>query len=103
MGIEQHLVAPAFCVEWNIVAQLASGVGLRARAVAEDVVTIQETLVGESLDAPRLINGMVEAFNGDPDHKCMGRSAPARLTRALEQAEQSGLTVASLKKIAQSQ
>jgi len=74
-----------------------------ARAVASDVLDIQETLVNEKLPRERLIEGMLEAFKGDPEHKCMGRSAPARLQRALQQANQAGLDVASLKKIAADQ
>jgi len=74
-----------------------------AREVATDVIAIQETLVNESLENERLINGMLEAFDGDPEHKCMGRSAPARLQRALAQAAEAGLAVPALNKIAAAQ
>ncbi len=70
-----------------------------ARAVAKDVMAIQATLVGHELDADKLIQGMLIAFDGDPDHKCMGRSAPARLERALEQADAAGLTIPKLREI----
>jgi ketopantoate reductase len=53
-----------------------------AEAVAREVIEIQA------------------AFDGDPDHVCTGRSAPARLARALEQADAAGLAVPHLRKIA---
>ena len=42
---------------------------------------------------------MLEAFAGDPEHRCMGRSAPARLARALKQADEAGLPVPTLRAI----
>ena len=39
------------------------------------------------------------AFEGDPDHGCMGRSAPARLARALSIAKQLEVNVPTLQKI----
>lgn len=71
-----------------------------AREVASDVMDIQESLVGHALPRERLIAGMLEAFDGDPDHKCMGRSAPARLARAISQADAAGLDVSLLREIA---
>jgi hypothetical protein len=32
----------------------------------------QEKLTGQHLDHKRLITAMLEAFDGDPEHKCMG-------------------------------
>lgn len=71
-----------------------------AEAVAREVVRIQESLVGQALPADALIEGMLRAFAGDPDHRCMGRSAPARLARALRQADEAGLEVPRLRGIA---
>ena len=71
-----------------------------AEGVAREVIQIQETLVGHDLPADVLIHGMLEVFAGDPDHGCTGRSAPARLARALQQADSSGLEVPQLRKIA---
>jgi len=71
-----------------------------ARAVAADVLTIQRWLTGETLDDARLIDAMVTAFEGDPEHGCMGRSAPARLERALTIANEAGLQVPTLQRIA---
>lgn len=71
-----------------------------AREVASEVLDIQQQLVGEELPRARLIEGMLEAFAGDPGHKCMGRTAPARLERALQQAEAAALEAPALKRIA---
>lgn len=71
-----------------------------ARAVASEVITLQEKLTGQRFDQEALINAMVDAFNGDPEHKCMGRSAPARLQRALELAEQYNVDVPVMRRIA---
>lgn len=71
-----------------------------ARHVANDVMDIQSTLVNSEPPRERLIEGMLEAFDGDPKHKCMGRSAQARLQRALQQADQAGLEVPTLRQIA---
>ena len=47
------------------------------------------------------MKGLIEAFEGDLDHKCMGRSAPARLKRALEHADMLNIAAPYLHKIAQ--
>lgn len=70
-----------------------------ANAVAEDVITLQEALAGRSFDRKALIQGMLAAFRGDPDHKCMGRSAPARLERALVHARSHGIHLPVLEEI----
>jgi len=69
---------------WNHHQQLA-------RDIAADVITLQEAKVGKSFDRQRLIDGMVKGFDGDPQHQCMGRSAPQRMARALAQAEELGV------------
>lgn len=71
-----------------------------AREVANEVMDIQAWLVGHELERERLIEGMVEAIQGDLTHKNTGRSAPARLTRALGFADEAGLEVPKLREIA---
>lgn len=71
-----------------------------ARQVAHEVMEIQDALTGTQLDRDALIAGMLEAFNGDPAHGCTGRSAPARLTRALEHADEFQLAVPTLRMLA---
>ena len=70
-----------------------------ATNVVEDVLKIQEQLTQSSLIPAAYIQGMVDAFAGDPDHKCMGRSAPQRLSRAIQQANEFGIDVPTLSKI----
>ena len=68
-----------------------------ARQVADEVMDIQDWLTGVKNDRARLIAGMLEAFEGDPLHGCTGRSAPARLARALQNADAAGLAVPALR------
>lgn len=74
-----------------------------ARKIALEVIDIQEQLTGKHFDSQALITGMLEAFDGDPQHSCMGRSAPTRLRRALEEADLAGLAVPKLREIADEQ
>lgn len=71
-----------------------------AREVADEVMDIQFRLIGTELPRDKLIAGMVEGIEGDLRHKCLGRSAPARLARALEHADRFGLAVPRLHAIA---
>ncbi|MFW2374404.1 MAG: hypothetical protein ACN4GM_14860, partial [Gammaproteobacteria bacterium] len=71
-----------------------------AEAVANDVISIQQALTGKTFDVSSLMEAMLVAFNGDPEHMCMGRSAPGRLQRALSLASDKGLEVPKLQAIA---
>ena len=71
-----------------------------ARQVANEVMDIQFWLVGRELNREALIQGMLEAFSGDPEHNCMGRSAPGRLARAVAYADEAGLAVPKLRQLA---
>jgi len=70
-----------------------------ARAVANEVIDIQEHLTGKTFNRDLLIKDMLAAFDGDPNHNCMGRSAPARLQRALDIADKAGLSVDKMREI----
>jgi ketopantoate reductase len=59
-----------------------------AREVANEVIDIQEFLTKTKFDREQLIAGMVEGIEGDLQHMCMGRSAPGRLARALQFADE---------------
>jgi ketopantoate reductase len=72
-----------------------------ATRVAGEVLDIQQALTGQELPRERLMAGLVEAFEADPDHKCTGRSAPARLSRALDHARQAGIEAPVLTEIAE--
>jgi len=70
-------------------------------AVASDVLDIQDWLTQSQNDRTRLMAGLIEAINGDLAHGCMGRSAPARLKRAIGFADQAGLPIRTLRSIAE--
>lgn len=70
-----------------------------ALEVANEVMDIQATLVGHELDRNKLIQGFKKGIDGDLEHMCMGRSAPTRLARAIEQADSKGLKVTRLREI----
>lgn len=70
-----------------------------ALAVAGEVLDIQEWLATTRLPRARLVDGMVEAIQAGPAHLCTGRSAPARLERALKHADDAGLAVPKLREI----
>ncbi len=70
-----------------------------ALKVIDDVLTIQNHLTGQEHERERLVEAMVEAINGDLAHQCMGRSAPARLARALDYARENQLEVNELERI----
>ena len=74
-----------------------------ARAVANEVIGLQEALTGKQFDHEALIAGMVRAFHGDPEHSCTGRSARERLKRALTNAERLGIETPTLDAIAAEQ
>jgi len=69
------------------------------RAIALEVLDIQEYLTGEEFDRERLIRNMQRAFAGDPAHQCMGRSAPARLQRALQIADKAKLKIPHIRSL----
>lgn len=81
------------------VQQLWSQHQALAREVAHEIIDIQEWLTSQTFDREQLIAGMREGIEGDPEHMCMGRSAPARLKRALEFADEAKLPVAKLRHI----
>ncbi len=71
--------------------------------VATDVLDVQEWLCDKRFDRDRLMAGLAEAINADLCHPCAGRTASARLTRAVHHADAAGLTVPTLRRIAQAQ
>jgi hypothetical protein len=70
-----------------------------ARRIGGELIELQEMLTGRRFDRDALFSALVHAFEGDPDHKCMGRSAPARLDRALSQADELGLELPTLREL----
>jgi len=70
-----------------------------AREVAIEVLDIQEWLVREKLNRDRLLAGLAEAFDADPEHGCVGRTARERLTRMIRIADEAGLAAHRIRKI----
>jgi hypothetical protein len=70
-----------------------------ARAVANDIITLQEFETARSFARDRLIEGLVKGINGDPNHQCKGRAAAGRLARALEIADRGGLDIPAIRGI----
>jgi hypothetical protein len=71
-----------------------------AKGVAGEILDLQEWMAGQPLPRARLMAGMLEGFDGDPKHICMGRSAPVRLKRALRLARSAGIATPWLDDIA---
>lgn len=65
-------------------------------SVARDALAIQSHLTHEVLPSS-LLEGVWTAFEADPDHRARGRSAPARLERAIALADEAGLEVPALR------
>ncbi len=71
------------------------------RQIANEVMDIQDALTGVRHNRNTLVAGMLEAFDGDPEHGCTGRSAPSRLARAIKHADEHKLDVPSLRALQQ--
>ncbi len=69
-------------------------------ALAAEILNVQEWLTQTPLPRERLLAGMLEGFGGDWDHVCTGRTAQKRLQRALRVADEAGLAVPVLRRIA---
>jgi ketopantoate reductase len=69
------------------------------RNVSSDILKLQTALTGKTFNQDKLEKGMIHAFEGDLNHGCMGRSAPARLDRALKLAKEFNLEVRYLEEI----
>jgi hypothetical protein len=73
-----------------------------AEQVGHEVIAIQEELTGRRFDRGHLFAALEVAFAGDPEHACMGRSAPARLARGLRHGDALGLELPVMRSIAAS-
>ena len=62
-----------------------------ARDVAEEVISILESLTGEPLPRETLIAGMVAGIDDCPNRNCLGRRAMSRLERSLQHAKEAGI------------
>ncbi len=67
--------------------------------VFDDVLEIQQYLTEQVFNRDHLLNTVLMAFEADPEHICMGRSAPGRLKRALIFSDKTNLNSQELKRI----
>jgi ketopantoate reductase len=74
--------------------------------VAHDAIAVQLAMAGRWLSASQratlhqeMRDDFLAAAAADPAHKCMGRTAPARLARALQHAEALGVDVPALRRV----
>lgn len=74
-----------------------------AENVGNEVIDIQEALTVSRFDRAALFRAFADAVAGDPEHRCMGRSAPARLKRAIAHGDAYGLGLRTLRAIATEQ
>lgn len=81
------------------VSQLWQDHSLLMNQVFDDVLLLQEALTDTRFNRDDLLDAVLQAFEGDPEHQCMGRSAPARLQRALELSSRFNLDTAKLRAI----
>ncbi|MEE9496584.1 MAG: hypothetical protein V3V39_08660 [Desulfobacterales bacterium] len=70
-----------------------------ARSVVREIIDLQAWLTQVELPRERLIEGMVQAIKADLNHKCVGRSAAARLDRTVKIADEAGLAVPKIREI----
>lgn len=81
------------------VSQLWNDNSILMNKVFDDVMEIQQHLTAQTFNRDKQLNAVLTAFDGDPDHPCMGRTAPQRLDRALQIASEADLPVPQLKRI----
>jgi hypothetical protein len=84
------------------VGELAESHASRLREIAEDILALERARLGEQGELPAddtLFARLLEAFADDPTHGARGRSAPARLGRALERADALHIDAPALRSI----
>ncbi|MCU0672245.1 MAG: hypothetical protein MUE69_05560 [Myxococcota bacterium] len=66
-------------------------------AVAREVLALQSALLGAPVDVDAHLADLRRAIEADPKHGARGRTAPARLARALRHADELGIDVPTLR------
>ena len=67
--------------------------------VADNVIDLQEHATGKTFSRDRLKEGLLAGIEGDPNHRCQGRSAHGRLTRMVRFADDAGLKIQAIRDI----
>jgi len=81
------------------VSELAQNHSELMQAIANEVILLQDALTQSKNNSKQLMLGLAEAFKGDPNHKCMGRTAKQRLERAFNTAQKYHLSTPCFKEI----
>ena len=71
-------------------------------AVAREVLALQSALLGGPVDVDARLADLDRAIEADPKHGARGRTAPARLARALRHADELGIDVPTLRALPRS-
>jgi ketopantoate reductase len=71
-----------------------------ATAILDDVLAIESARLGVELPRESLLECVFLDFARDPEHAATGRSAPARLARAIARADHHGLAVPTIRALA---
>jgi hypothetical protein len=79
------------------VGALYAGHRALVKGVLFDVLALQAARLGADIEADLQTTMLERAIAADPEHGARGRSAPARLKRALEQADALGVAVPALR------
>lgn len=85
--------------EGTTVGALWHGHRALAQGIANEALALQRADVEAPLDADALLAALGRAFDADPAHGAKGRSASARLRRALLRAEEAGIDVPEMRAI----
>jgi|TARA_B110000467_G_scaffold151256_1_gene159458 hypothetical protein len=93
-------IAGLFLEEGATTATLWADHRQLALDVANDAIDVQEAIIGQSLSREKLLDGLVKGFEGDPHHVCKGRSAPGRLARIIELADEKGVEINAIRDLA---
>jgi hypothetical protein len=67
--------------------------------VADNVIDLQEHATGKTFSRERLKKGLLAGIEGDPNHRCKGRSAHGRLTRMVKLADDASLKIQTIRDI----
>ena len=84
-------------VHGGTVGELWSTHREHAEAVAREVLALQSALLGRPVDVEARLADLTRAIDADPKHGARGRTAPARLARALRHADELGVDVPTLR------
>ncbi len=84
------------------VGALLEAHGELTSAIARDVLRLEAAKLGRAVDEEAAMARFAEAIAGDPEHGAMGRSAPSRLERALQDGARLGVDLPQLREIAAS-